>query len=74
MVKNPPTKQETCVGNITYRRKWQSTQVFLPEKSHEQRRLAGPKRTGCDLNNNFLKYSEFLTSLLVFFTISHVAF
>ena len=29
------------VGKITWRRKWQSTSVFLPGKSHGQRCLAG---------------------------------
>ena len=29
------------VGKIPWRRKWQSTPVFLPEKSHGQRTLAG---------------------------------
>ena len=29
------------VGKISWRRKWQPTLVFLPEKSHEQRNLVG---------------------------------
>ena len=29
------------VGKIPWRRKWQPTPVFLPEKSHGQRSLAG---------------------------------
>ena len=29
------------VGKISWRRKWQPTLIFLPGKSHEQRRLAG---------------------------------
>ena len=29
------------VGMIPWRRKWQPTPVFLPEKSHRQRSLAG---------------------------------
>ena len=29
------------------RRKWQSTPVFLPEKSHEQRSLTGYSPWGC---------------------------
>ena len=28
-------------GKIPWRRKWQTTPVFLPEKSHGQRSLAG---------------------------------
>ena len=30
-----------CVGKIPWRRKWQPTPVFLPEKSHGQRSLLG---------------------------------
>ena len=33
--------QGTCVGKIPWRRKWQSTLVFLPGKSRGQRSLAG---------------------------------
>ena len=47
-VKNLPAMQEaqeTWVDNwiekIPWRRKWQPTPVFLPEKSHEQRSLKG---------------------------------
>ena len=29
------------IGKIPWRRKWQSTPVFLPEKSHGQRSLGG---------------------------------
>ena len=32
---------DSWVGKIPWRRKWQSTPVFLPEKSHRQRRLVG---------------------------------
>ena len=39
MVKNPPAK-------ISWRRKWQPTTVFLPGKSHGQRRLAGHSLLG----------------------------
>jgi len=48
LVNNPPAMQETQemqVGSISkkipWRRKWQSTPVFLPEKSHGQRSLVG---------------------------------
>ena len=45
MVKRLPTKQETWVQSlgqeISWRRKWQSTPVFLPGKSHGQRNLVG---------------------------------
>ena len=48
-IKNPPAMQEMqCefkpwVRKMPWRRKWQSTPVFLPEKSHGQRSLAGHK-------------------------------
>ena len=49
VVKNPPAMQETCrrwgsilmVRKIPWRRKWQPTPLFLPEKSHRQNCLAG---------------------------------
>ena len=34
-------KFDPWVGKLPWRRKWQSTPVFLPGKSHEQRSLAG---------------------------------
>ena len=44
-VKNPPAMQETWVqfliGKITWKRVWQLTLVFLPEKYNGQRNLAG---------------------------------
>ena len=39
--KESPAGQETWVGKILWRRKWQPTPVFLPGKSHGQKRLAG---------------------------------
>ena len=46
-VKNQPAMQETqetgvdiWIEKIPWRRRWQPTPVFLPEKSHEQRSLA----------------------------------
>ena len=46
-----PTMQETqvqsLVGKISWRRKWQSTPVFLPGKSHGWRRLVGYSPWGC---------------------------
>ena len=30
-----------CIGKIPWRKKWQPTPVFLPEKSHGQRSLVG---------------------------------
>ena len=48
VVKNLPAKQEmqetwvqSWVGKISWRRKWQPTPVFLPEKCHGQRSLVG---------------------------------
>ena len=35
------------VGKIPWRRKWQSTPVFLPEKSHGWRSLVGYSPCGC---------------------------
>ena len=35
------------VSKSPWRRKWQPTEVFLPEKSHEQRGLAGYSPWGC---------------------------
>ena len=32
---------DPCVGKISWRRAWQLIPVFLPRKSHGQRRLAG---------------------------------
>jgi len=44
-VKSLPAMQETWVRSlgwkISWRREWQSTPVFLPGKSHGQRRLVG---------------------------------
>ena len=48
-VKNMPTIQETCrkhgfnpwVEKMPWRRKWQSTPIFLPVKSHGKRRPVG---------------------------------
>ena len=40
-LKRLPTMQETWVGKIPWRRKWQPTPVLLPEKSHGRKSLAG---------------------------------
>ena len=48
VVKNPPAKCRRCkgrgfdpwVGKIRWSRKWQTTPVLLPEKSHRQSSLA----------------------------------
>ena len=41
LVKNLPAMQETQVGKIPWRSKWQPTPVFLPGECHGQRKLAG---------------------------------
>ena len=40
-LKHLPTMQETWVGKISWRRKWQPTPVLLPGKSHGLRNLVG---------------------------------
>ena len=49
--KNLPVVQDTWVQSLGQkdflRREWQPTPVFLPEKSHGQRRLAGYSPWGC---------------------------
>ena len=56
------SKESTCqckrhsldpwVGRNPWRRKWQPTPVFLPEKSHGQRSLAGCSPWGCRVGHN----------------------
>ena len=40
-------KFDPWVGKILWRRKWQPTPVFFPEKSHGQRNLTGYSPWGC---------------------------
>ena len=44
-VKNPPAMRkpsfDSLIRKVSWRRAWQPTPVFLPEKSHKQRRLVG---------------------------------
>ena len=52
MVKNLPadagdTSSIPALGRSSWRRKWQSTPVFLPGKSHGQRALEGYSPKGC---------------------------
>ena len=52
MVKNLPadagdTSSIPVLGRSSWRRKWQSTPVFLPGKSHGQRGLEGYSPKGC---------------------------
>ena len=64
------------VRKIPLRRKWQPTPVFLPEKSHRQRSLAGYTPWGCErggrdlvskqqlIINCFLAFEIFLKHLI----------
>ena len=63
LVKNPPAMQETWVGKIPCRRKWQPIPVFLPGISHGERSLVAysswvQKKSGMTerLNNNSNNY------------------
>ena len=51
MVKNLPAMQETQVGKIPWRRKWQATPVFLPGKLQGQRNLASYNPWACKESN-----------------------
>ena len=42
------------IGKIPWRRKWQSTPVFLPEKSHVQRSRAGYSPWGCRVKQDLV--------------------
>ena len=53
VIKEPVCQHRRCkfdpwVGKIPWRRKWQPTPVFLPEKSHGQRNLVGYSPWGCE--------------------------
>ena len=39
---------DPCSGTIPWRRQWQPTSVFLPEKSHGERSLVGYSPWGCE--------------------------
>ena len=49
------------VGKILWRRKWQSTQVFLPGESHGQRSLAGYGPWGHEESDTTEQLSIFIT-------------
>ena len=53
------------VGKIPWRRKWQPTSVFLPEKSHGQRSLAGYSWTS--MNTHVLVSEDKVEIFLVIF-------
>ena len=66
MVKNPPANTgNPRVGKIPRRRKWQSTPVFLPGKSHGQKNLAGYNSWGCkelDTTDKLHRHANLLAS------------
>ena len=77
VVKNPPSLACQCkshrfnpwVGKIPWERKWQSTSVFLPGRSHGQRSLVGYSPWACKkirhdlgLNNNIHAYIQIYVS------------
>ena len=75
MVKNPlasvemeETKFGPWVGKISWRRKWQSTPVFLPEKSHRQRSLVGYSPWG---HTELDKTEQLSTHILEYLVISN---
>ena len=63
------------VGKIPWRRKWQSTPVFLPGESHGWRSLAGyspwsHKRVGHDLVTKHQKKKKKKSALIVITTLT----
>ena len=46
------------VGKIPWSRKWQSTSVILPEKSHGQRTLASYSPWGCKESEQLSTWAE----------------
>ena len=58
---------EHWVGKIPWRRKWQSTLVFFPEKSYEQKSLVSYSPGGCkelDTSEHACTYSQSTTLTL----------
>ena len=47
LVKSLSSTQETWIGKIPWRRKWQHTPVFFPGELHGQRSLVGYSPRGC---------------------------
>ena len=64
MVKNPPANVENWFnlwsGQIPWRRKWQPTPVFLPEKSLGQRSLTGYSSWGHE-ESDMTEYTHIYT-------------
>ena len=61
VVKNLSAKQETQVGKIPWRRKWQPPPVFLPGKPHGQRSLEGYNPWGhkeSDMTEQISRHSD----------------
>ena len=50
------------VGKIPWRRKWQSTPILLPGKSHGQRSLVGVAKSRTQLSNFTFKRNRKLMS------------
>jgi len=48
---------DSWVGNIPWRRKWQLTPMFLPEKSHGQKSLVGYSPKG-PKESNMMKHEH----------------
>ena len=74
MVKNLPAnvedsrcKFDPCALEIPWRRKWQTSPVFLPRKPHEQRSLACYHPRGCresDMTEQLSTHNSTLQSVL----------
>ena len=68
------------VGKISWRRKWQSTPVFLPGKSHGQRKLVGycpwdrrESNNSVQLNNYHLNFHfSWRTLRLIYYKIKEI--
>ena len=65
-VKNPPANAGD-MGLIPWRRKWQHISVFLPGKSHEQRRLAGYSPLG---HKSWMWLNDWTTTIGILFLIN----
>ena len=83
VVKNPPANAEDTkrcvfdpwVGKIPWRRKWQSTPVFMPGESHGQRSLAGYTVHGVAKSQTQLKqFSTHVAQLKLGFIILNLTF
>ena len=51
-------------GRFPWRRKWQPTPVFLPEKFHGQRSLAGYSPQGCKVRRNKAQQQVIMLAVL----------